>query len=161
MGVWQSLLTPVSRASGEWQTTLSTLTYSLRLSLLSEKLSLSATELKNIVDYPDAYNLTNLLELTLEDVRHLSQFKQLVKEFNDVEERFSGYFSLREEEFENAATRLESLGLSPEENQFLTSDSIGDLAARNKFYGVDISSDFGGLSDRETFRQQSKLSTAE
>ncbi|NES83263.1 MAG: hypothetical protein F6K10_18675, partial [Moorea sp. SIO2B7] len=159
---WQSLLTPVSRASGEWQTTVSTLTYSLRLSLLSEKLSLSATELKNIVDYPGAYNLTNLLKLTLEDVRHLSQFKQLVKEFNDVEERFSRYFSLREEAFDNAATRLEALGLSPEENEFLTSDSIGDLAALNQFYGVDISTkDFGGLTDLETFRQQSKLSTAE
>jgi Tc toxin complex TcA C-terminal TcB-binding domain/Neuraminidase-like domain/Concanavalin A-like lectin/glucanases superfamily/Ricin-type beta-trefoil lectin domain-like/Salmonella virulence plasmid 28.1kDa A protein len=68
-----------------------------RLLLLTEKLQLSSTEIDSVRTFPECYDdfpAAHFQDMTLDNVRTLSTFKQLTQEFRDTQDRFIHYFSL-------------------------------------------------------------------
>ncbi|MDJ0796432.1 MAG: neuraminidase-like domain-containing protein [Calothrix sp. MO_167.B12] len=81
------LLTQFKTEAGDWEEIVDCLKSISKWHLLVSKLALTETELSNIRTYPKIYNIESLLNLTVQNIQNLYNFKnQLVRVFNGSEE---------------------------------------------------------------------------
>ena len=88
----QLLYTPVAEDHEDWPKIVTFLKAISRLLLLANKLGLTGRELYSIAEYPAQYNIDNLSQLTIANVRNLDEFKKLVVAFQDLEDALVEYF---------------------------------------------------------------------
>ncbi len=75
------------------QTVLHELDLINRYSCLARVFRLTYSELRNLLENPEFYNISNIHALTLVDIQRLSDFKKLVNTYQDHENGFIHYFT--------------------------------------------------------------------